>query len=236
MISVLLPVYNERGNLAPLLNEINVALGNVDLEIVAIDDCSHDGSIDELRNLRSQYPNLRVAKLNKHTGQSAAFLAGIDLAKGEVLVMMDADRQNDPADVPSLLRELDSDRTVTAVVGYRRDRKDTRWKRLQSRIANAIRNRLTRDRIRDTGCSLRVVRSDAAKRLPRFNGMHRFIPTLLRQQGGKVVEAPVSHRPRTEGKSKYGMWNRAFWALRDAFGVRWLNTRAIKHEVLREID
>ncbi len=234
MVSVVLPVYNERPNLAPLLGEIVSALGPGSQEILAVDDGSSDGSLEELVRLRATYPTLRVIALAGHMGQSAAFAAGFDGARGDIIVTMDADGQNDPADVPGLLDRLDDG--CAAVVGYRVYRSDSAWRRLQSVIANRVRNWLTGDRVRDTGCSLKVMRRSAVLALPRFDGMHRFFPTLIRLNGGRVVEAPVSHRPRRSGVSKYGMLDRVFVAFRDAVGVRWLTRRPLRYEVKDELS
>jgi len=236
MISVVFPVYNERGNLKPLLAEVEATLNSVELEVIAVDDRSTDGSLEELRRLRVGHQSLRVVSLERHAGQSAAFAAGMELARGDPVVLMDADGQNDPADVPALLEMLENDPDCAAVAGYRVTRADSRWKRIQSRVANGIRNWLTGDRVRDTGCSLKVVRREALNGLVSFDGMHRFFPTLIRQAGGKVIEAPVSHRPRLSGKSKYGMWNRGLVALRDALGVRWLRRRALEFSSREETD
>ncbi len=235
MVSVVLPVYNERGNLAPLLEEIAAALHSTPHEIVAVDDGSTDGSLAELRRLRERYPALRIVVFERNAGQSAAFAAGLDMARGDIIVTMDADGQNDPADLPALLWEVEVQPDLTAAVGYRIGRADTRWKLLQSRIANAVRNRLTGDTVRDTGCSLKVMRRSAVMRLPRFNGMHRFLPTLIRTRGGTVVEVPVTHRPRRYGTSKYGMWNRVFRGIRDALGVRWLRRQALRYAIREDI-
>ena len=156
------------------------------------------------------------------------------VASGDPLVLMDADGQNDPADVPDLLEILDNHPDCAAVVGYRVNRADSTWRLFQSRVANVIRNWLTGDRVRDTGCSLRVIRRSVVPDLVCFDGMHRFIPTLIRRSGGAVIEAPVSHRPRLQGKSKYGMWNRGLVALRDALGVRWLRLRRLEYESSEE--
>ena len=236
MISVVFPVYNERDNLAPLLAEVEATLDSIELEVIAVDDRSTDGSLQELRRLRVDHESLRVVSLERHAGQSAAFAAGVELARGDPVVLMDADGQNDPADVPALLDILANDPDCAAVAGYRVARADSSWKRVQSRVANNVRNWLTGDRVRDTGCSLKVVRRAALRGVVSFDGMHRFFPTLIRRAGGKVVEAPVSHRPRLKGKSKYGMWNRGMVALRDALGVRWLRRRALEYTSMEEID
>jgi glycosyltransferase involved in cell wall biosynthesis len=232
-VSVVVPVYNERENLAPLLDEIAAALRGTSYEVVAVDDGSTDGSGEELVALRTRYPALRVVRFARNAGQSAAFAAGFRAAKGAVLVTMDADLQNDPADVPALLDELEES-GVEAAVGWRRDRQDTGWKLVQSRIANGVRNRLNHETIRDTGCSLKAFRREAVADIPWFTGMHRFLPTLVKMRGGRVVEVPVRHRPRRFGATKYGMWNRVFRALADALAVRWMQRRALRYEI-REI-
>jgi glycosyltransferase involved in cell wall biosynthesis len=234
MISVVFPVHNERDNLAPLLAQIEAALGDRGLEVIAVDDASTDGSLQELRRLRAEHDAMRVLSLDRHAGQSAAIAAGITAARGDPLVLMDADGQNDPADVPALLHIIEKEQDCAAVVGFRVNRADSAWRRLQSRIANAVRNWLTGDRVRDTGCSLKVMRSSAVRDLVFFDGMHRFFPTLIRRSGGRVIEAPVSHRPRLKGRSKYGMWNRGLVALRDALGVRWLRRRTLDCESKEE--
>lgn len=232
-VSVVVPVFNERENLAPLLGEIAAALRGTSYEVVAVDDGSTDGSGEELLALRATYPALRVVRFVRNAGQSAAFAAGFRAARGAVLVTMDADLQNDPADVPALLAELERS-GVEAAAGWRRDRQDTGWKLVQSRIANGVRNRLNHETIRDTGCSLKAFRREAVADIPWFTGMHRFLPTLVKMRGGRVVEVPVRHRPRRFGATKYGMWNRVFRALADALAVRWMQHRALRYEI-REI-
>lgn len=230
-MSVVLPIYNEKGNLEPLLRELSAVLGDVPHEIIAVDDGSTDGSLDELKSLVPEVSGLRILVLQRRCGQSAAMMAGIDVAAGEILVTMDADGQNDPADIPVLLGALGGEPSYAAAVGYRVRRADGVWRRVQSRFANAVRNRITGDTVRDTGCGLRAIRRGAALGLVRFDGMHRFIPTLLRMRGWTVVELPVKHRMRLHGRSKYGAWNRAFRGLWDAMGVRWLARRSVGYEV-----
>jgi len=234
-LSVVLPIFNERDNLAPLLDELGAALGNRRYEIIAVDDGSTDRSLDELSRLRRAWPALRVIALRHRSGQSAALAAGWAAARGDLVVMLDADGQNDPADIPALLDRLEADPGLAAAAGYRVRRRDSGWKQAQSRIANAVRNWITRDRVRDTGCSLKAARREVLNALPRFDGMHRFLPTLIRLQGGRVAEVPVSHRPRRSGRSKYTARNRALVALRDACGVRWLRRRALRYAVREEL-
>jgi glycosyltransferase involved in cell wall biosynthesis len=233
-LSLVVPVYNERESLRILVEEIERALAGRGYEIVAVDDGSSDGSLDELKTLKRDHPELHIVALAANAGQTAAFAAGFRVARGRVVVTLDADLQNDPADIPALVAEL-ARSGATAVAGYRVDRRDNGWKRLQSRIANGVRNRLNRETIRDTGCSLKAFRADALRELALFNGMHRFLPTLIRMQGGSVREVPVRHRPRRYGKTKYGMWNRVFRGLADALAVRWMQRRALRYRVREEL-
>jgi glycosyltransferase involved in cell wall biosynthesis len=226
-VSVVLPVRDERESVAPLMAEIRAALGDRAIEIVAVDDASTDGSDAELARLTRIIPRLRVLRLRRRGGQSAALVAGWTAARAPIIVTLDADGQNDPADVPALLVALEADPALGAVVGVRIERRDGAWKRFQARVANRVRDAVTGHRVTDTGCGLKVIRREGLLRLPRFDGMHRFLPTLLAREGVRVLERPVSHRPRRYGRTKYGMWNRAFRGLRDAFGVRWLLRRAL---------
>jgi glycosyltransferase involved in cell wall biosynthesis len=233
-LSLVVPVYNERESLPILVEEIDRALAGRRYEIVVVDDGSSDGSLDELKALKRDHPELHIVALATNSGQTAAFAAGFRVARGRVVVTLDADLQNDPADIPALVAELATS-GAAAVAGYRVDRRDNGWKRLQSRIANGVRNRLNRETIRDTGCSLKAFRADALRELALFNGMHRFLPTLIRLQGGSVREVPVRHRPRRYGKTKYGMCNRVFRGLADALAVRWMQRRALRYRVREEL-
>jgi dolichol-phosphate mannosyltransferase len=233
-VSLVVPVYNERDSLPVLVEEVARALVGRSYEVVAVDDGSTDGSLDVLKALKREHPELHILAFAANAGQTAAVAAGFRAARGRVTVTLDADLQNDPADIPALLDELERS-GAAAVVGYRVDRRDSGWKRLQSRIANGVRNRLNRETIRDTGCSLKAFRADAARELPLFTGMHRFLPTLIKMQGGRVSEVPVHHRPRRFGKTKYGMWNRVFRSLADAFAVRWMQRRALRYRIREEL-
>lgn len=234
MISLVLPIHNEQPNLVPLFEEIAVALQGIVHEIVAVDDGSSDGSLEELRLLRNRYPALRVLALARQGGQSCATAAGFAAARGDVVVTLDADGQNDPADIPTLLEALVREPGLAAAVGYRVSRADSRWKRVQSRIANTVRHWITGDGMRDTGCSLKAVRKPVLETIPRFDGMHRFLPALIQAQGGVVRQFPVHHRPRGAGRSKYGMWDRAWRGFVDAFAVRWYRRRALRYAVKEE--
>ncbi|HET9707942.1 MAG TPA: glycosyltransferase [Gemmatimonadales bacterium] len=233
-LSLVIPVYNERDNLAPLIGEIERALVGRRFEIVAVDDGSTDGSLDALKELKRGHPALHIVSFAANAGQTAAFAAGFQAARAPVIVTLDADGQNDPADIPALVDAL-AQSGATAVAGYRVGRRDSPWKLVQSRIANAVRNRLNRETIRDTGCSLKAFRASAVRALPLFNGMHRFLPTLVKLRGGTVAEVPVHHRPRRSGSTKYGMWNRVFRSLADAFAVRWMQRRALRYHVTEEL-
>jgi len=227
------PAYNERENLAPLLNEITSALAGRSYEVIIVDDGSTDGTLEALKAMRAQFPQLRILAFERNAGQTAAFAAGFRAARAPVVITLDADMQNDPADIPRLVETL-RESGATAVAGFRATRRDTPWRRLQSRIANAVRNRLNGEVIRDTGCSLKAFRTDAVRALPLFAGMHRFLPTLIKMQGGTVTEIPVGHRPRRHGVTKYGMWNRVLRSLVDAFAVRWMQRRSLHYRVREE--
>jgi glycosyltransferase involved in cell wall biosynthesis len=232
-LSLVVPAYNERENLAPLLNEITSALAGRSYEVIIVDDGSTDGTLEALKAMRAQHPQLRIISFERNAGQTAAFAAGFRAARAPVVITLDADMQNDPADIPRLVETL-RESGATAVAGFRATRRDTPWRRLQSRIANAVRNRLNGEVIRDTGCSLKAFRTDAVRALPLFAGMHRFLPTLIKMQGGTVTEIAVGHRPRRHGVPKYGMWNRVLRSLVDAFAVRWMQRRALHYRVREE--
>lgn len=207
--------------MAILQEEISVALKGRNFELILVDDGSTDGTI--LRIERG--PNVRVLQLKKNTGQSAAMLVGMRAAKGDSLVLLDGDLQNDPRDIPKLLREIEHGADL--VCGYRVLRKDTLLKRVSSRVANFVRSRFVGDGVRDTGCTLKAMRRGCVQALVPFKGVHRFIPALVKSAGFKVVEIPVNHRPRQFGVSKYGLGNRALRATLDMFGVRWLQSRRL---------
>jgi dolichol-phosphate mannosyltransferase len=228
-VSVIVPLFNEEENMSILQSELRAALGGLDHEIIFVDD----GSIDRTVERIEPGPNIRVIRLEKNTGQSAAIYAGLQAARGTTAVLIDGDLQNDPADIPRLLAEIA--RGADLVCGYRVQRKDTLVKRLTSRIANAVRSRFTKDGVRDTGCTLKAMRRECVSALLPFKGMHRFIPALIKAAGYRLVEIPVKHRPRRFGQSKYGLGNRALRATVDMFGVRWLLARRLNYK-LRDSD
>ncbi|HSP13301.1 MAG TPA: glycosyltransferase family 2 protein [Thermoanaerobaculia bacterium] len=235
-LSVVLPVYNEEENVPILLDEIARALDGRGwvYEIVAVDDGSRDRSLDALRGLKSKYPMLRIITFEKNSGQTAALDAGWRAALGRFVVSLDSDLQNDPADIPKMMDELKRS-GADMIIGVRVNRQDSWSRRMQSKIGNGVRNWITGDRITDTGCSLKLARREAIEPVHLFTGMHRFLPTLVRHAGFKVVETPVNHRPRRFGTSKYGAMNRAFRGLADCLAVRWMSSRNLSYKIREEI-
>ncbi|HEV8185567.1 MAG TPA: glycosyltransferase family 2 protein [Chthoniobacterales bacterium] len=226
-VSVVVPLFNEEENVPILQAELEAALTGLHYEIIFVDDGSTDATVMRVRKT----DRVRILCFAKNGGQSAAMYAGLHAANGATAVLIDGDLQNDPADIPKLLREID--RGADLAVGYRAKRKDTLLKRLTSRIANVVRSRFTKDGVRDTGCTLKAMRRECVQALVPFTGMHRFIPALVKGAGYKLVEVSVNHRPRKFGVSKYGLGNRAVRATVDMFGVRWLLSRQLKYN-LRE--
>jgi dolichol-phosphate mannosyltransferase len=223
-VSVVVPLYNEEENVPELQRQLTEAMRDFTHELIFVDD----GSTDATAARVSMDPGVRLLRFARNSGQSAAMYAGIMAARGEVIAMLDGDLQNDPADIPALVRKLDEG--FDFVCGYRKNRKDTAFKRVQSRIANAVRSRFIGDGVRDTGCSLKALRRECRGALLPFNGMHRFIPALIRHAGYRITEVPVHHRPRIHGVSKYPFWSRALRATRDMFGVSWLLSRRVRVE------
>ena len=224
-VSVIVPVYNEEQNVPILEAELRAALKGVDHEIIFVDDGSSDHTVERIEAA----PNVRVIRFEKNAGQSAAIYAGLQAARGAILVLIDGDLQNDPADIPKLIAEIA--RGADLVCGYRAQRRDTVVKRLTSWIANAVRSRYTKDGVRDTGCTLKAMRRECVSALVPFKGMHRFIPALTKDAGYRLVEIPVNHRPRRFGQTKYGLGNRAVRATIDMFGVRWLLSRRLSYKI-----
>ncbi len=229
-VSVVVPVYDELANLRPLVEELDRTLSvrPVQVEIILVDDGSRDGSSTLIDELAQSHPHVRGLHFRRNRGQTAAFDAGFKAATGQAVVTIDADLQNDPADIFTLLDALEE---CDAAVGYRRKREDSLVRRWSSRIANAIRNRLSGDDIIDTGCSLKAFRRECLSSVKLFTGMHRFLPTLLKFEGYRIVQIPVNHRARRSGYSKYGVWNRALTAFVDLLAVRWMKKRRLNYEV-----
>ena len=225
-ISIVAPVFNEAGNLERLTGETAAALAaaGMDYEFLLVDDRSTDGSTEELELLAGADPKLRVLILDRHGGQSAALLAGIRAARAPLVVTIDADLQNDPADIPAIVALLGKHDVAS---GVRASRQDTRLRRIASRISNRARRLALGDPCTDIGCSLKGYRAELLDDLPAFDGLHRFLPLLALRGGGSYAEITVGHRPRTRGASKYNIRGRFLRGLLDLFGVYWYRRRAV---------
>lgn len=233
-IAVVVPVHNESENIRPLITEITAAMdGIADYEIVYVNDGSTDDTADKLTEMMAEQPRLSVYTHAKACGQSAAVATGIKHAQATFIATLDGDGQNDPADIPALFATLKeaTDADLLLVAGWRAKRKDTEWKRFQSKLANAVRSRLLGDNTPDTGCGLKVFTRAAFMDMPRFDHMHRYLPALMIRRGGSVESVEVNHRHRERGISKYGMWDRLSVAARDLLGVMWLAARGNKPTV-----
>jgi len=235
-LSIVIPVYNEEENLPLLWPELRGVLEPLGLafEVVFVDDGSRDRSAEIIRGFREADPRVRLVRLKANAGETAATDAGLKAARGRLVAVMDADLQNDPHDLPMLLSHLDR---WDAVTGWRvkRGEGDDWLRRVSSRIANRMRNALSDETIQDSGCTFRAFRRECLRDLVLYRGFHRFIPTLLKMRGYRVVEVPVNHRPRRFGRSKYGVWNRAFVALADLLVVRWMKDRLLRYEVAEDL-
>ena len=226
MLSIVAPVFNEAGNLGRLAAETGdaMAVAGIDYELILVDDLSTDGSREELVGLVERDARLRVLGLRRHAGQSAALLAGIRASRAPLIVTMDADLQNDPADVPAIVALLEDHDVVS---GVRARRKDTLLRRLASSVSNRVRRLVLGDPCTDIGCALKGYRAAALDDLPAFDGLHRFLPVLALRHGGTYAELAVGHRPRTHGKSKYTIRGRFLRGVLDLFGVAWYRRRAV---------
>lgn len=234
--SLVVPIYNEQENVANLLDEVAAVLApHGPFEMLAVDDGSRDDSLRCMRDWKQRHGAswLRIVVLERNCGQSAAVMAGAEQARGPLIATLDGDMQNDPRDLPAMLARVEAGE-ADAVVGVRRKRRDTFVRRVSSRIGNGVRNWLTGDRVTDAACGIKVIRREYFLRAPKFVGMHRFMATLVRYLGGRVVEVDVNHRPRAAGVAKYGIGNRIWKGLRDCFAMRWLRTRLLLHRVKEE--
>ncbi len=235
-LSVVIPVYNEEASLTPLWCELRVVLEGLGLafEVVFVDDGSRDRSAEIIRSFREADRRVRLVRLKTNGGETAATDAGLKAARGGRVVVMDADLQNDPRDIPMLLSHLDQ---WDAVTGWRVNRAagDNLVRRVSSRVANGIRNWMSDETIQDSGCTFRAFRRECLRGLVLYRGFHRFIPTLLRMRGYRVLEVPVGHRPRRFGRSKYGVLNRAVLAFADLLVIRWMKARLLRYEVVEDV-
>ena len=228
-ISIVVPVKDEVENISILGGEIDAIMEKTNFlwECLWVDDGSTDGTLDEIRQLKSRNSHHQFISLTQNFGQSAAMAAGFQHAAGSILVTLDGDGQNDPADIPFLVNRLYAEK-ADMVNGMRRKREDSVVRKMSSKIANGFRNRITKENVTDVGCSIRAIRKECVEQVPVFKGMHRFLPTLIRMAGyQKIIEVPVNHRPRKRGKTKYGIQNRLWVGLGDTFAVRWMQNRMV---------
>ena len=235
-LSLVIPVYNEEENLPHLWPELRSVLEKLGLrfEVIFVDDGSRDRSAELIRSFHESDPRARLVQLKVNAGETAATDAGFKAVRGRWVVTMDADLQNDPHDIPSLLLHLDR---WDAVTGWRTDRGagDSLLRRVSSRVANRVRNAISDESIQDSGCTFRAFRRECLRGLVLYRGFHRFIPTLLRMRGYRVIEVPVRNRPRRYGRSKYGVLNRVFVATADLLVVRWMKNRMLRYEVAENV-
>jgi len=233
-ISVVVPVYNEEENLPvliPQIAEVLKPLGKT-FEMIFVDDGSKDQSRPLLKKMILEYPQIRILGFKKNCGETAAGAAGIKEARGEIVITIDADLQNDPKDIPKMLDYL---KEYDMVTGWRQKREDSWVKRITSRIANRIRNRLSGEEIQDSGCTFRAYKRECLQEIKLYKGMHRFIPTLVKMEGYRVIEIPIVHHPRKFGVSKYTTWNRMWRAFVDLLAVKWMKSRHIDYEIEERI-
>lgn len=234
-LSLLLPVYNESEAILPVLREAAEVLEAAfpgDWELLAVDDGSTDDTADRIREAALTFPAIRLIALSRNVGQSGALWMGFQQARADWIATLDADGQNDPADLPRLwAARADAD----AVFGFRARRKDTWSKRYGSKLANAVRNLILKEDITDTGCAVKIFRKSLTHSLMPWNGMHRFFGSLFRMQGARIIQCPVNHRPRAAGTSKYTNWGRLKKTVRDLFAMRWLRSRYV-HVTCKSAD
>ncbi len=229
-ISLVVPVYNEEENLPILIPEVTEVLQGLgaSYEMIFVDDGSTDGSRALLKRMIAQDPRIRLLGFKRNCGETGAGAAGLKEARGKIVITMDADLQNDPKDIPKM---LDYMKDYDMVSGWREKREDSWMKRITSKIANGIRNWLSQESVRDSGCTFRTYKRECLQNLKLYKGMHRFMPTLVRMEGFRVIEIPINHRPRKFGVSKYNTWNRMWRAFVDLLAVRWMKNRHIRYEI-----
>lgn len=232
--SVVVPLKNEEENIAELIKEIEPVMNSLQKpwELICIDDGSTDGTRAVLRSFRAEKPYIKIVAFAGNYGQSSAFDAGFRIAKGEYIITLDGDLQNDPKDIPNLLSLAENN---DLVCGIRSKRMDSIVKRFISKSANAIRSRLLDDGMKDTGCSLKVYRRRCLEKIKLYHGLHRFLPALFRIEGFRCAQAPVNHRPRTKGTSKYSIFNRGFSTVSDLLAVMWMRKRRLKYAIEQQI-
>ncbi len=227
--SIIIPLKDEEENIIELVKEVEEVMQDLNepWELICVDDGSTDQTPNLLRELQTEKRFLRTITFDGNYGQSSAFDAGFRAAEGEFLITLDGDRQNDPKDIPALLKAIDE---CDLVCGIRVNRKDSWSKKLTSRIANPIRSAFCKDGVKDSGCSLKAYRRSCFDHIKMYNGMHRFLPSLFRVEGMRIKEVPVNHRPRTKGKTKYTFFNR-YSSIIDMFAVHWMSKRQLNYKI-----
>ena len=225
-VSMVIPVCNEAGNIGSLIDEIVMQFKSDSYEIVVVDDASKDNTATVLADLKQRHPQLNVITQKETYGQSIAIATGVHAAEADVIVTLDGDGQNDPADIPRLIAALSENKPCQMVVGHRKKRNDSFWRVLTSKIANSVRSTFLNDHTPDTGCGLKAFYKASFLTLPHFDHMHRFLPALIKMYGGEVMSVPVKHRMRLHGQSKYGTLDRLGAGLIDLVGVGWLRMRS----------
>ncbi len=233
--SVVIPIKNEEENIQELIEEVESVMSPIgkSWELLCIDDGSTDNSLLLLKNLCKNKPYQRILVFPKNFGQSSAFAAGFEAARGEFVITLDGDRQNDPTDIPALMTAIED---ADLVVGWRIHRRDPWQKRWISKLSNKVRSRVCKDGMHDTGCSLKIYRRSSLQKIKMNKGMHRFLPALFLIEGFRIKEVPVKHRERTKGKTKYHFFNRSIGPLFDLFAVWWMRRRALQHTICEEIS
>ena len=237
-LSLVIPCYNEEGNLRPLVKAIHDAMGllGIGCEIVITDDCSTDGSWAVLKEIAAADQRVRVQRFKFNCGESAATWAGMQSARGRYIVTLDADLQNDPRDLPKFLEGLKQADCVCGTRVETRGQGDNFVRIASSRIANWVRNKLSSENFSDSGCGYRAFKRECIANVKMFTGAHRFLPTLIRMEGFTVTEIPVSTNPRFSGQSHYGVWNRLFKSFYDLLAVRWMKTRVLRYQIIDHVN
>lgn len=232
--SVIIPLKNEEENIIDLIQELEPVMQGLKKtwELICIEDGSTDKTLEILTKLLSQKPYLKLIVFKKNYGQSSAFDAGFKAAKGQYVITLDGDRQNDPKDIPRLLKAIQNH---DLACGIRMNRKDPLSKKLISWVANKVRRFICDDGVSDTGCSLKVYRASALKKIKMYQGMHRFLPALFKIEGLRIIEIPVNHRERVKGHTKYNFFNRSFNTLADLAAVRWMGKRQLRYQINKEL-
>lgn len=233
--SVVIPLKNEQDNIVDLINELEPVMNGLGApwELICVDDGSTDKTREILKTLSKTKPYLRPVFFTKNFGQSSAFDAGFKAAKGKFVITMDGDRQNDPADIPKMVNAMPQ---YDLICGHRVNRQDPWTKKITSTMANFIRSRACQDGVHDTGCSLKIYRTECLRQIKMFQGMHRFLPALFAIEGFRIMEMPVNHRERTKGTTKYNFFNRSFNTIADMWAVRWMRKRRLQYKIEKSHD